>query len=172
MQNMEAKPDRRRNWGSSFGKGEMMRVLTICQPYAHLIAHGQKWVENRTWYTPYRGELLIHAGKSRDWIDFNESETADETYGIPVSEMEFGKIVAVARLDDCIQVDGVNRTSFDRIYPGFSEHVHVEGPFCWVLTNISRLKTPLPATGKQGIFSLDLLPSTLGELIPVKQERT
>lgn len=45
-----------------------MKALTVCQPYASLIARGKKRVENRTWSTSYRGHLYIHAGKSRKWL--------------------------------------------------------------------------------------------------------
>lgn len=41
----------------------MMRTLTVKQPWASLIVMGIKDVENRTWTTPYRGRILIHAGK-------------------------------------------------------------------------------------------------------------
>lgn len=37
-----------------------MKVLTIKQPWAELIVHGVKDVENRTWSTNYRGRILIH----------------------------------------------------------------------------------------------------------------
>ena len=43
-----------------------MKVLTIKQPWATLIAKGYKEYEFRTWNTKYRGELLIHAGKGVD----------------------------------------------------------------------------------------------------------
>jgi hypothetical protein len=38
-----------------------VRALTITQPWAWLIIHGGKTVENRGWTTRYRGRLLIHA---------------------------------------------------------------------------------------------------------------
>ena len=41
-------------------------ALSIRQPWAWLIVNGHKPVENRTWSTSYRGELLIHAGKAFD----------------------------------------------------------------------------------------------------------
>ncbi len=43
-----------------------MKALSIRQPWAWLIAHGYKDVENRTWKTNFRGEFLIHAGKRFD----------------------------------------------------------------------------------------------------------
>ena len=39
-----------------------MKALTIRQPWAWAIARGHKPVENRSWTTPYRGPLAIHAG--------------------------------------------------------------------------------------------------------------
>jgi hypothetical protein len=38
-----------------------MKALTIKQPWAWMIIHGGKTIENRTWNTGYRGPLLIHA---------------------------------------------------------------------------------------------------------------
>jgi len=45
-----------------------MKAVTIYQPYAELIARGEKRVENRSWRTDYRGPLAIHAGCSRAWL--------------------------------------------------------------------------------------------------------
>ena len=51
-----------------------MRALSICQPWAELIARGVKRVENRSWRISekrrlaYRGRMLVHAGKSKDWL--------------------------------------------------------------------------------------------------------
>ena len=51
-------------------------VLTVKQPWAHLIIHGyrtasgtveHKPVENRSRGTSFRGELYIHASKSFDY---------------------------------------------------------------------------------------------------------
>lgn len=41
-----------------------MKVLSIRQPWAHLIIHAGKDVENRTWCTQFRGDVLIHASKT------------------------------------------------------------------------------------------------------------
>lgn len=38
-----------------------MRALSVTQPWAWLIIHGGKTVENRGWNTRYRGRVLIHA---------------------------------------------------------------------------------------------------------------
>lgn len=38
-----------------------MKALSIKQPWASLIAHGIKDIENRTWKTKFRGRIYIHA---------------------------------------------------------------------------------------------------------------
>ena len=39
-----------------------MRILSVRQPWASLIAEGQKTIELRSWVTKYRGPLLVIAG--------------------------------------------------------------------------------------------------------------
>lgn len=41
-----------------------MKGLSIKQPWASLIAHGIKDIENRTWKTHFRGRIYIHASGS------------------------------------------------------------------------------------------------------------
>lgn len=74
-----------------------MKALTICQPYAELIVRGLKPIENRTWPTSYRGPLLIHAGKSREWMD------ADDLDAYP--GMVFGALVGRVNVVDCVRVE-------------------------------------------------------------------
>lgn len=40
-----------------------MKALTLTQPYATLVAIGEKRLETRSWRTSYRGPLAIHAAK-------------------------------------------------------------------------------------------------------------
>ena len=43
-----------------------MKAITIMQPWASLIASGDKLYETRSWPTKYRGPIAIHAGKRVD----------------------------------------------------------------------------------------------------------
>lgn len=131
-----------------------MKALTICQPYADLIClpdddDRAKRVENRAWYTNYRGELLIHAGKSRQWL-------SGDNYGLPISGMVFGAIVGIAKVADCVQLnpDGSVPNRFQQRWPWLNTHEHTEGPFCWVLTECRRFPEPIPYRGAQGFFNV------------------
>ena len=75
-----------------------MKVITIKQPWATLIAKGYKEYEFRTWKTKYRGEILIHAGKGID----KEIMTRFEDLKL---EYPKGCIIAKAKITDCIYVD-------------------------------------------------------------------
>jgi hypothetical protein len=49
-----------------------MKALSIRQPWAWLILHGGKDIENRVWMTGRRGRHLIHAAKgmtAQEWED-------------------------------------------------------------------------------------------------------
>lgn len=55
-----------------------MKTLSIKQPWASLIAHGVKDIENRTWKTNFRGRIYIHAsGSIVNEIDFTTQQTAE-----------------------------------------------------------------------------------------------
>lgn len=114
-----------------------LKALTICQPYAELIARGLKNVENRDWPTRYRGLLVIHAGKSREWMDDGDLDA--------YPDMSFGMIVAVAMLYDCIHISKMPATRL--------HEQHVNGPWCWLLKDVRRVK-PIPYRGAQGLWEL------------------
>lgn len=75
-----------------------MKVISIKQPYASLIAYGIKKYEFRTWKTNYRGEVLIRASKSLD-------KKAVEEFNVYDLDMPFGFIIAKATISDVILVD-------------------------------------------------------------------
>lgn len=58
------------------------RILTVRQPWAWLIMHGGKDVENRSWAPKYTGTLVIHAGKTLDESEAKAVEIAHYGMGI------------------------------------------------------------------------------------------
>lgn len=120
-----------------------MKALTICQPYADLIAIGEKRVENRSWPTRYRGPIAVHAGKSRRWL----VELS------PPPEMVLGAVVAIAEIVDVLHIDEIMRGTHDQRHPWLRQHPHTEGDWCWVLDNVQRLASPIPCKGAQGLWN-------------------
>ena len=110
-----------------------MKALTISQPYASLIASGEKWVENRRWPTRYRGPLAIHAGKGKQYLDAEA-----------LAQYPTAAVLCVVDLVDCVLLENANIR--------IQEHEHAEGPYCWVLNNVRVYREPVPQRGAQGLW--------------------
>lgn len=50
-----------------------MKALSIRQPWAWLIIHGGKDIENRSWHTKFRGRFLVHASKGMTLAEYEEA---------------------------------------------------------------------------------------------------
>jgi len=78
-----------------------MKIISIRQPWAALIVHGIKNVENRTWATRYRGPLLIHASQRPDDVS---REDIERRFGVsPPAQQPLGGVVGVADIVDCVR---------------------------------------------------------------------
>lgn len=85
-----------------------MRTLSIRQPWAWLILHGGKDVENRDWSTAFRGRILVHAGKGMTRAEHEDAAWfAHQCTGLPTpkyEELERGGIVGSVEIVDCVTV--------------------------------------------------------------------
>ena len=83
-----------------------MRALSIRQPWAWLIVHGHKDIENRDWSTTHRGPVLIHASKTAAKGAYREQQALVlEQFGIQVPDLdviERGGVVGIATITDCV----------------------------------------------------------------------
>lgn len=92
-------------------------ALSIQQPWAWLIVNGWKDIENRTWRHRFRGQVLIHAGKTLDEEASDALLANDHPAGglempeglceayidaFPEVERQRGGIVGVAEITDCV----------------------------------------------------------------------
>jgi hypothetical protein len=84
-------------------------ALSIQQPWAWLILHAGKDVENRTWPAKYRGKFFIHTGKKFDRESYEHIWKYNQNYGInrfmfpEPEDFPKGGIVGLAELTDCVQ---------------------------------------------------------------------
>lgn len=107
-----------------------LRVLSVRQPWAWAILYAGKDVENRTWRTPYRGRIAIHAGK------LIAPGAADKLRGIGIevpADLPRGAILGTIDVMDC--VEGVDSRW------AVPEHWH------WQLANPCPLALPVPCNG-------------------------
>ena len=124
-----------------------MKVITIKQPWASLIAEGIKEYEFRTWKTKYRGEILIHAGKGVDKKAMKEFEHLNLNY-------PSGCIIAKAVLTDTIKVDNSFRKQHnEKVYAGVINDKSFDG-YAFKLENIEKIE-PIKIDGKLSLWEYE-----------------
>ncbi|MEY2355573.1 ASCH domain-containing protein [Lysinibacillus capsici] len=66
-----------------------MKAITIKQPWATLIALGEKRFETRSWQTKYRIPIAIHAGKTMDmeYCEYLPIKRALQKHGIDNADL-------------------------------------------------------------------------------------
>lgn len=117
-----------------------MRTLSIRQPWASLIAFGEKSVEVCSWSTSFRGRLLIHAS-GRDIIE--DGLTLPAGYAIATVEVVDVRPLTEADLEAaCLEE-----------LP--------DGPcFAWVLQDAQQIE-PVPCKGRLNLWDADIAPVPL-----------
>lgn len=140
-----------------------MKAITIKQPWATLIALGEKKFETRSWGTKYRGKLAIHAGKSVDkdacedsWIKSVLAEHGITTW----KQLPTGVVLATTELIGCHKVSlGVGSVvcTSGPIIQGLEYEFgdYTEGRFAWELSNLQVLQESVPAKGQLSLWNWD-----------------
>lgn len=149
-----------------------MKAITIRQPWASLIAFGDKIYETRSWSTKYRGTVAIHAGKNLDKDAFRYLITPLATMeqlqkcGITpytVDDLPYGAVIAMADLVEVWQIlhragdiIAVSTSGGDSLFmPTEKEKAFGHwgnGSYAWELRNVRVLSKPIPAKGKQSLW--------------------
>ena len=135
--------------------------LSVRQPWASLIVHNFKPIENRTWPIAYRGPFLVHAGKTwgRDEqdayrellqiaLDHNDMRRVE---AIQRSQSFRGGIVGFATLSACISRDRWIDAG-RRLYDGWKNWFC--GDYGWILKNPVALGRVVVFPGRQGLFRI------------------
>ncbi len=118
-----------------------MKTLSIRPPWCFAILNLGKRIENRRWETPYRGPLLIHAGKQLSRDDYECVARHCRRLGVMMPEkkqLQAGGIVARCNLVDIV-------TECD------DEHYFVDGLYAWVLEEVEPVPF-YPINGKLKLY--------------------
>jgi len=125
-----------------------MKVLTLKQPWASLVANGYKCYEFRSWKTNYRGEILIHAGAGVD----KEALKKVSNYGI---EFLTKKILCKAILEDCLLIND----EFNEMINTKDINVYgrkIRTGYAWKLSNIRKVNIDEEVKGQLGLWNYDV----------------
>ena len=105
-----------------------MKALSVKQPWANMIATGEKTIETRTWPTDYRGPLLIVSAK--------EPRIAPAGFAL-----------AVVQLRDCRPMTRADERA--ACCPAYA------GAYSWVFEKVNRIQ-PFEVRGQLGIFDVEV----------------
>jgi hypothetical protein len=124
-----------------------MKVITLKQPWASLVAYGIKKYEFRTWKTNYRGKLLIHAGAG---IDKDEMKKyVDLGIDFPKS-----KIIAIVDLVDCCLLDDeLNKKIILENNIAYGKKIRTG--YAWKLDNVKMINIDKKINGQLGLWNYD-----------------
>jgi len=129
-----------------------IKVITLWQPWASLVAHGYKQLETRGWSTKYRGSLLIHSAKkwSKEQRQFHEQHSKEI---LGSADLPFGSMLAICELTEVVPVEDIQEilTERERLFGDYSP-----GRYAWTLDNMELFQTPVPWKGQQGLWQVDI----------------
>lgn len=147
-----------------------VKTISLWQPWASLVALGEKRIETRSWSTSHRGQIAIHAAKT--WSNelhgmccrhpFDSVLGYASVCGVPsyvrhgrVNPLPFGAVLAVATLADCVPVERV-RDGLSLNERAFGDYT--TGRFAWLFEDVRPLSRPFPLKGHQGLFMAEIPP--------------
>lgn len=126
-----------------------MKALSIRQPWAWAILHAGKDVENRDWFTPFKGRFAIHAAKGmtrEEYFDFCEGYGNLVGAGLALDVivpafdlLPRGAIVGVAEIVGCVKQ---------------SKSAWFQGKYGFVLRDPVVLLEPIPCRGALGFWDV------------------
>jgi hypothetical protein len=147
-----------------------VKVLSLRQPWVHVVLHFGKTIENRRWrpvdlalLEELQRGFLIHAAKGMPRAYFNEAASfiADVLGAVQFAEFmrdfearaQFGGIVGRARLVEIISPWAENAPLVERVYPpDVNPKWHARGQYGLVLADVATVPF-VPCKGRLSFFN-------------------
>ena len=124
-----------------------MKVLTLKQPWATLVAEGIKKYEFRSWKTNYRGKVLIHAGSGVDKKELDKFKDLNLEYPSK-------RIIAEVEIEDCLELDDeLNNKIINENNIAYGKKYRIG--YAWKIGNVKKIKSDKEIKGKLGLWNID-----------------
>ena len=107
----------------------LYKAISLKQPWANLVASGEKTIETRKWSTKYRGDLVICSSQNPKIEPYGKALCIVELYDVQPMTKEHEKKACV------------------KVY----HKAHA-----WFLRNLRPINPPIPVKGALSIFNLEL----------------
>lgn len=134
-----------------------MKVLTLTQPWASLVALDEKRIETRSWYSSYRGPLAIHAamgfpGWAKRECFVPPFSTVLVRHGLSPDNLPLGRILCITTLEYCIETQSMDLAALQPLEAALGDYSR--GRFAWVLGPVTRVfEPPIYARGSLGLWN-------------------
>ena len=143
-----------------------MRILTVRQPWAWAIVHGEKDVENRTQSWKYRGPIAIHAANQTSEQGMRDDNVraawSEHGEGDPLEALVIGAVIGVVDLvdvhtcaTDCCSSPWAMQDLVVETWRGPLSQTRSQFRVHLVLANPRPLAKPIPAKGRLGLWRPD-----------------
>ena len=127
-----------------------MKCLSLKQPYADLLAFGEKTIELRKWNTKFEGEFLIHASKN---IDIEACERLD----IDIDKLTLGAIIGSAFLYDFKEYSNQEEFNKDKQKHFSIVTKYFDGyKYGFLIRDARMFKKSIPYPGKLRFFEVEI----------------
>ena len=123
-----------------------MKCLSVRQPWAWLIIHGGKDVENRTWSTDYRGPLLIHASKGMTKMEYIDAREYIHEY--------IEKDIRLPNIEDLLRGFIIGKVNMIGCFDHLDSEWQNPGCYGFLLENPEAIE-PIPYKGQLGFFNVN-----------------
>ena len=125
-----------------------VKVLTLKQPWATLVAEGIKKYEFRSWKINYRGKVLIHAGVGIDKEEMKKFKNLN-------LEFPSRRILAEVEIEDCLELDdNLNKKIISENNIAYGSKYRTG--YAWKLKNVKKINVDKEINGKLGLWNIDL----------------
>ena len=126
-----------------------IKALSLLQPWATLVVIGAKKIETRSWSTPHRGRLLIHASLGKAGSIF-ANDLPFNKYISDFRKLPFAAIIGEAVLTSILHTEDFDLPDFEMDNLTLEEKAfgdYASGRYGWVLENPISYNTPIPERG-------------------------
>jgi hypothetical protein len=148
-------------------------VLSLLQPWASLVVMGAKKIETRSFNTPFRGELYIHASLGKKYGDqklscrelcYQDSFKRFIDGGQAYDKLPFGQIIGKVSLIDTYPTHILKAAAEKYISHEWEKILtpdelefgdYSPNRFGWLLSHPEPIE-PIPAKGKLGFWNYEL----------------
>lgn len=128
--------------------------LTLHQPWAILVALGEKRVETRSWRTSYRGPIAIHASRTlppgASFLAETDPYFVTTLGKYPIERVALGAIIGTVILVGIERTQDVIVGAKER---AFGDYGHDR--WAWLLSDPVHFDEPIPWRGALGLWGIE-----------------